>query len=74
VIEVGMRFETEMEDGSVVLVRVIDVDDKTVTVDGNHELAGRDIRFDLEVIEVRQATEAELQHGHAHSADGHCQG
>jgi FKBP-type peptidyl-prolyl cis-trans isomerase SlyD len=53
---------------------VIDVDDKTVTVDGNHELAGRDIRFDLEVIEVRQATEAELQHGHAHSADGHCQG
>ena len=61
VIEVGMRFETEMEDGSVVLVRVIDVDDKTVTVDGNHELAGRDIRFDLEVIEVRQATETELQ-------------
>ena len=74
VIEVGMRFETEMEDGSVVLVRVIDVDDKTVTVDGNHELAGRDIRFELEVIEVRQATETELQHGHAHGADGHCHG
>jgi len=70
-IECGMRFQTTMEDGSQMVVTVTDVDDEWVTVDGNHELAGMDLRFELKVAEVRAATDEELTHGHAHGAQGH---
>lgn len=70
-IERGMRFQTAMEDGSQMVVTVTDVDDEWVTVDGNHELAGMDLRFELKVAEVRAATEEELSHGHAHGPEGH---
>lgn len=70
-IEPGMQFQTEMDDGEPMLVTVIDVDDEWVTVDGNHELAGRSLRFELEVIGVREATAEEIAHGHAH-VDGEC--
>lgn len=72
VIEPGMRFETEMEDGSAMVVVVTQVDDEWVTVDGNHELAGQHLRFELKVKEVRQATEEEIAHGHVH-AQGECE-
>ncbi len=66
----GMRFQTQLPDGSPMIVMVTDVDDEYVTVDGNHELAGRDLRFELKVVEVREATPEELAHGHAHGVDG----
>lgn len=69
-IEPGMRFQTQLPDGSPMVVMVTDVDDEFVTVDGNHELAGKDLRFELKVVEVREATPEELAHGHAHGADG----
>jgi FKBP-type peptidyl-prolyl cis-trans isomerase SlyD len=70
-IEPGMRFQTEMDDGSQMIVTVTEVDDEWVTVDGNHELAGMDLRFDLTVVDVRAASEEELAHGHAHDPAGH---
>ncbi|MCH1921005.1 peptidylprolyl isomerase [Shewanella sp. A3A] len=42
-----------------------------VTVDTNHPLAGRELTFDLTVAGVRDATEEEVAHGHAHGAGGH---
>ena len=72
VIEPGMRFQTEMDDGTPMVVTVTDVDDQWVTVDGNHELAGRHLRFELEVVEVREATAEEKAHGHVHHHDEHC--
>ncbi len=70
-IEPGMRFQTQMEDGSQMVVTVTDVDDQWVTVDGNHELAGMDLRFELKVADVRAASDEEIAHGHAHGPDGH---
>lgn len=58
-IEVGMRFEAGSGGGSQV-VRVVKVDDNTVTIDANHELAGKTLVFDVKVISVREATEEEL--------------
>ena len=42
-----------------------------VDVDLNHPMAGRDLRFDIEVVEVREATAEELEHGHVHGEGGH---
>ena len=72
-IEPGMRFQTEMDDGAPMIVTVTDVDDEWVTVDGNHELAGKHLRFELEVTDVRKATDEEISHGHVHGPDGHCE-
>lgn len=41
------------------------------TVDVNHPLAGRELTFDLEVADVRDATSEEIAHGHAHGKGGH---
>lgn len=68
-IEPGMRFQTEMDDGSQMVVIVTEVDEEWVTVDGNHELAGMDLRFDLKVVEVRAASDEEVAHGHVHGPD-----
>jgi len=69
-IDVGMEFHAETEHGLQV-VTVTKVEGDTVTIDGNHPLAGVDLTFDVEVAEIREATQEELEHGHAHGAGGH---
>lgn len=70
-ISVGMQFQTPTEDGSQQVVTVMTVDDKQVTVDGNHPLAGVPLNFDVTVVDVRDATDEELEHGHVHGPGGH---
>jgi FKBP-type peptidyl-prolyl cis-trans isomerase SlyD len=50
---------------------VIEVAEEGVKMDFNHPLAGIDLFFEGEVLEVREATEDELEHGHAHGPHGH---
>jgi FKBP-type peptidyl-prolyl cis-trans isomerase SlyD len=69
-IEVGMRFHAQGSDGSQV-VTVVAIDDANVTVDANHPLAGMTLAFDVKVLEVRDATADELEHGHVHGKGGH---
>lgn len=69
-IEVGMEFHAETEHGLQV-VTVTNVEGDQVTIDGNHPLAGVDLNFDVEVTDVREATQEEVAHGHAHGAGGH---
>ena len=64
-ISVGMRFEAQTASGPI-SVEVIAVEEDQVTVDGNHPLAGETLYFDIDVVEVRDATEEELEHGHVH--------
>lgn len=68
-IEVGMEFHAETPNGKQI-VEVVDVEGDTVTIDGNHPLAGEDLHFEVEVMDVRDATENELQHGHVHGEGG----
>jgi len=51
--------------------RVLKVGHFNVDLDLNHPLAGRTLKFEVEILEVRPATEQELAHGHAHGAHGH---
>ncbi|WP_271270688.1 FKBP-type peptidyl-prolyl cis-trans isomerase [Aliamphritea hakodatensis] len=69
-IEIGMQFMAQTPWGEQPVV-VTALTDETVTVDGNHPLAGDVLNFDVEVVEVRDASEEELEHGHAHGAGGH---
>ncbi|MVM32768.1 peptidylprolyl isomerase [Spirosoma sp. HMF4905] len=66
-LEVGMQFETN--DGQVVTITAVGPD--TVTVDANHPLADQNLYFDVEVLDVRDATADELAHGHVHGPGGH---
>ena len=52
-------------------VRVIKVGRYNVDVDTNHPLAGLALSFDIEIVDVRDATPEELQHRHVHGAGGH---
>lgn len=70
-IAVGMQFQSQSEDGHVMLVTVKDVNDEVVVVDANHPLAGVTLIFDVEIVEVREATAEELAHGHVHGVGGH---
>jgi FKBP-type peptidyl-prolyl cis-trans isomerase SlyD len=69
-LQIGMQFEVEDDDG-IGLVTVTEINDDEVTIDGNHPLAGEILQFDIEVLEIRDATSEELTHGHAHNPDGH---
>jgi FKBP-type peptidyl-prolyl cis-trans isomerase SlyD len=53
------------------VVKVTEINDQEVTLDGNHPLAGMDLEFDIEMLESRAATEEEISHGHAHGPNGH---
>lgn len=69
--EVGMQLEAVGRRGEHMILWVTDVAADTVTLDGNHPLAGVTLFFDVEVREVREATDEEKTHGHAHGPDGH---
>jgi len=69
-IEPGMQFQAEADQGMHV-VTVKEVNDDSVTIDANHELAGETLSFSVSVTEVRDATQDELDHGHAHGPGGH---
>lgn len=66
----GMKFQANSPQGPIVLT-VVEVGETDILVDGNHPLAGENLNFDVEVAEVRAATEEELNHGHAHGPGGH---
>ncbi|MFM7014785.1 MAG: peptidylprolyl isomerase, partial [Bacteroidota bacterium] len=51
--------------------KVLSIDDETVLLDFNHPLAGHTLQFNGQVVEVREATEEELSHGHAHTPGMH---
>ncbi|GIK85319.1 MAG: peptidylprolyl isomerase [Betaproteobacteria bacterium] len=59
------------ENGEERVWRVTNIADGKAVLDGNHELAGQRLRFDCTVVEIRPATQEEIQHGHVHGAHGH---
>lgn len=66
----GAQFQAQTNAGTEVIT-VTSVDGDKVTIDANHPLAGETLHFDVKVLEVREATDSEVEHGHAHGAEGH---
>jgi FKBP-type peptidyl-prolyl cis-trans isomerase SlyD len=69
-LEVGMQFEAQTGQGPLAVV-ITEISGDTVTIDGNHPLAGQNLNFAIEVVEVREATVEECLHGHVHGPGGH---
>ena len=69
-IQVGHVLHAETEKGTRQF-RVIRIDGDQLVVDGNDELAGDTLFFDVTIVEVREATSEELAHGHVHGEHGH---
>lgn len=68
-IETGMQFHASSDEGDQVLT-VKAVKGDTITLDANHPLAGETLNFEVTVVDVRDATKEELEHGHVHGP--HC--
>lgn len=66
----GMQAVVQTEQGAR-QVTIIKAGRFMADVDVNHPLAGKTLTFDLEVVDVRDATEEEISHGHAHGVGGH---
>jgi len=69
-ITVGMRLHAQTQQGPRA-VTVTAVTGDMVTIDGNHPLAGQNLNFDIDLVDVRDATAEELAHGHVHGPGGH---
>lgn len=65
-IEPGMAFEAQGSDGQARRIVVKDVSDDGIIIDGNHPLAGVELNFDVQVVDIREASEEEIAHGHVH--------
>ncbi len=65
-VEVGMQFQAQGPNGETQHVVVKDVADDGITIDANHELAGKVLNFSVSVDAVREATQEEIDHGHVH--------
>jgi len=74
-VAVGMQFEAFSnpgdEQGSGVVFTVTDIADGKAVLDGNHPWAGKKLRFECQVLDVRPATAEELEHGHVHGPGDH---
>lgn len=73
-IEVGMQLQVpsdDDDDDEYLIITITEIGEDTVTVDGNHPMAGETLNFKIQVRDVREATPQEIEHGHAHGSDGH---
>ena len=59
------------KEGKPLYGTVLEIGEKEIKMDFNHPLANTDLHFKGEVLEVRDATTEELDHGHVHGEHGH---
>jgi FKBP-type peptidyl-prolyl cis-trans isomerase SlyD len=69
-LKVGMDIQTRTKEG-IKMYRVEKIFGDTVILDGNHALAGETLNFEVEIMDVRDASEEELEHGHVHGPGAH---
>ena len=69
--ELGLQFPVQDQQGNTRTVTIVHIEEDAVVLDANHPLAGIELTFQIKVVEVREATEEELTHGHSHGQGGH---
>jgi FKBP-type peptidyl-prolyl cis-trans isomerase SlyD len=69
-LEVGEQLYSQDEDGNPVSLRITRVEGDAITVDANHEYAGKTLTYEIKIHSVRDAEQGELEHGHIHGEGG----
>ncbi len=62
----GVELLLSNDEGDELEAFIVSADEDTVHLNFNHPLAGKDLHFSVQVLELRQATQEELDHGHVH--------
>lgn len=70
-VKIGATLPLQDQEGRMHPAKVVSVNESSVTMDINHPLADQDLHFTGKVIDVREATEDEISHGHVHGPGGH---
>ena len=70
-LNVGQIVPMQDQNGNPLNGTILEVGEESVKMDFNHMLAGKELHFTGEILEVRKATQAELDHGHVHGPGGH---
>lgn len=70
-IETGMEFMMNSPDGKKISFNIKSIIEDEITIDFNHPLAGMDLEFEVELLDIRNASAEEIQHGHVHGPGGH---
>lgn len=68
----GMQFQSQSEDGAMMIITISKIEGDKVTIDGNHPLAGITLHYKVHIVDVRDATEEEMTHGHIHAHGESC--
>ncbi len=68
---VGNILPLQDQNGQVHPAKILSINEKTITADVNHPLADQDLHFTGSVVDVREASKEEVEHGHVHGANGH---
>jgi FKBP-type peptidyl-prolyl cis-trans isomerase SlyD len=70
-LEIGMTYFAHSPEGQHLQFMITKIEDEDITINFNHPLAGKDLEFDLHLLDVRDATPEEIAHGHVHGPGGH---
>ncbi len=65
-LQIGEEIQGQSEDGHIVHGQITSVDSQNVTIDFNHPLADQALTFDIEIVDIRDASPEEIDHGHVH--------
>ncbi len=69
-LEVGEQLYSQDDKGNPISWRIIAVAGDAITVDANHEHAGKVLEYEIKIHSVREADVKELEHGHVHGEGG----
>jgi FKBP-type peptidyl-prolyl cis-trans isomerase SlyD len=69
-LSVGIAFQAQDQQGQPVTLWIRHIEGDQVTVSPNHPMAGQTLNFSVEVLDVREATAQEKEHGHSHGPAG----
>ncbi|HSZ26076.1 MAG TPA: FKBP-type peptidyl-prolyl cis-trans isomerase [Cytophagaceae bacterium] len=67
----GMVLPMKDQHGNMLQGKILEITDEGIELDFNHPMAGQDLFFKGTILEVREATKEELEHGHVHGPGGH---
>lgn len=71
-LEIGIQVQGQMKENEPpVLLTVTEIKEDTIILDGNHPMAGQTLNFDIRIVEIRDASPEEINHGHVHGPHEH---